>query len=83
MSGPLEYELRESRTGTAHVVAVGGGPSVLILGSPDYDEDRHSRAVCGNVFVDEGEADALSCDMCVQKAREQELLDAETERVTV
>jgi hypothetical protein len=82
MSGTLDYELRESRTGTTHVVAVGGGPSILILGSPDYDEDRHSRAVCGNVFVDEGEADALSCEMCVRKAREQGLLDAETGRVT-
>lgn len=75
-----EYGLGESRTGTkTHLVDFDAPPSVLVLGSDEYDEDTHARAVCGTISdfdpVDEAPGKSSICYSCVRTAYSRGLID--------
>jgi len=66
-----DHGFGDTKTGSkAHVVAFDAPPSPLILGSDNYDDDTHRRALCGTIseFTQADEPDDQSgyCYACVR-----------------
>jgi len=74
-----DHDFGRSKHGSkAHIVAF-GAPSMLILGSDNYDEDVHDRALCGTIsdfdVVDEPDTESGYCYSCVRTAVSRGFVD--------
>jgi hypothetical protein len=59
------YELRAGWEGTVHVVDTRANPAAIVVANPYKSADTHTRALCGNVFRDEGDANTTpTCNKC-------------------
>lgn len=74
-------EWGHTRTGSkAHLIDTSGATSILILGSDEYDNDTHDRALCGTISEFESpdgtpETREEVCFACARKAYKKGYID--------